>query len=84
MSSTTLSKEFFELIKAIGESKSKQEEDRIIQDEVKVLKQLLSEMKSSSKKMKEVLVRLIYVEMLGHDASWGYVVAVQQTATTDL
>ena len=27
---TNLSKEFFELLKAIGESKSKQEEDRII------------------------------------------------------
>ena len=84
MTSSNLSKEFFELIKAIGESKSKQEEDRIIQDEVRVLKSLLQDLKSGSRKMKEVLVRLIYVEMLGHDASWGYVVAVQQTATSDL
>jgi len=84
MSSAGLSKEFFELIKAIGESKSKQEEDRIIQDEVRVLKALLQDPKSGSKRMKEILVRLIYVEMLGHDASWGYVVAVQQTATSDL
>ena len=29
-----LSKDFFELVKAIGESKSKQEEDRIIAEEV--------------------------------------------------
>jgi hypothetical protein len=29
-----LSKEFFELVKAIGESKSKQEEDRIVSNEV--------------------------------------------------
>lgn len=84
MASSTLSKEFFELIKAIGESKSKQEEDRIIQDEVRVLKQLIADMKGGTRRMKEILVRLIYVEMLGHDASWGYVVAVQQTATTDL
>jgi AP-4 complex subunit epsilon-1 len=27
-------KDFFELVKAIGESKSKQEEDRIVADEV--------------------------------------------------
>ncbi len=33
-----LSKEFFELLKAIGESKSKQEEDRIIQREITTLK----------------------------------------------
>ena len=83
--SSSLSKEFFELIKAIGESKSKQEEDRIIQDEVRVLKNLLQDPKGTGlRRMKEVLVRLIYVEMLGHDASWGYVVAVQQTATSDL
>jgi len=34
MSGMHLSKEFFELLKAIGESKSKQEEDRIIAREV--------------------------------------------------
>jgi AP-4 complex subunit epsilon-1 len=84
-----LSKDFFELIKAIGESKSKQEEDRIIQNEVVSLKTLLQDLKGGNslqqtRKMREVLVRLIYVEMLGHDASWGYVVAVQQTATVHL
>ena len=38
MSGMHLSKEFFELLKAIGESKSKQEEDRIIQREIGTLK----------------------------------------------
>ncbi len=38
MSGMHLSKEFFELLKAIGESKSKQEEDRIIQREIMTLK----------------------------------------------
>ena len=33
-----LSKEFFELLKSIGESKSKQEEDRIILKEITTLK----------------------------------------------
>lgn len=35
MSGSHLSKDFFELVKAIGESKSKQEEDRIILLEVR-------------------------------------------------
>lgn len=34
MTSTQQPKDFFEFVKAIGESKSKQEEDRIIADEV--------------------------------------------------
>ena len=42
MSGSHLSKDFFELVKAIGESKSKQEEDRIILDEVAVLKDRLA------------------------------------------
>ena len=41
MSGMHLSREFFELIKAIGESKSKQEEDRIITREVVNLKKKL-------------------------------------------
>ena len=38
MMSAHLSKDFFDLVKAIGESKSKQQEDRIISDEVQTLK----------------------------------------------
>lgn len=84
MSSQTSSKEFFELIKSIGESKSKQEEDRIMLGEVAVLKAKFLEKDVSKKKMKELLVRLVYVEMLGHDASFGYIQAVQLTASTNL
>jgi hypothetical protein len=43
MSGSHLSKDFFELVKAIGESKSKQEEDRIIVQEVAVLKKKCQE-----------------------------------------
>ena len=99
------SKEFFELLKAVGESKSKQEEDRIILREIATLKKKLETSSSSAgpsnaistfksmktsrpgvnggsicgvnnslsnkKKAKEFLVRMLYVEMLGHDASLG-------------
>ena len=83
MSGAHLSKQFFELVKAIGESKSKQEEDRIITAEVGILKQKLAK-KSKPSEMKEFLVRLIYCEMLGHDGSFGYIHAVQLSARDNL
>jgi AP-4 complex subunit epsilon-1 len=99
-----LSKEFFELLKAIGESKSKQEEDRIVSREVARLKQKLepavsaststapgsqspavpNSMWSSKKRTKEFLVRILYIEMLGHDGSFGYIKAVELAASSSL
>ena len=103
MSGMHLSREFFELIKAIGESKSKQEEDRIIAREVVTLKKKLESggagsaggmipgspipgapgggasgnaLNTNKKKAREFLVRVLYVEMLGHDGSFGYIKAV--------
>lgn len=84
MSGAHLSKDFFELVKSIGESKSKQEEDRIIVREVATLKRLMGDTKVSAKRMKEFLVRILYVEMLGHDASFGYIKAVELTACGNL
>lgn len=94
---TNLSKEFFELLKAIGESKSKQEEDRIIIREVQTLKRKMetpptpvgsapvpSILSTNKKHAKEFLVRLLYVEMLGHDASFGYIKAVEMAASASL
>jgi len=83
-SGSHLSREFFELVKSIGESKSKQEEDRIILREVVTLKKLFSAGKHKPRKRVEMLVRLLYVEMLGHDASFGYIHAVQMTAGANL
>lgn len=79
-----LSKDFFELVKAIGEAKSKQEEDAIIQREVGVLKLKMAKKGLSPKKMKEYLIRLIYVEMLGHDGSFGHIHAVKQVIDKNL
>ena len=93
-----LSKEFFELLKAIGESKSKQEEDRIIAKEVSRLKQKIEPTPShtpggppgqntllaSKKRAKEFLVRLLYVHMLGHEASFGLIKAVEMAASASL
>ncbi|GAX11610.1 AP-4 complex subunit epsilon-1 [Fistulifera solaris] len=90
-----LSSEFFQLLKAIGESKSKQEEDRIIAKEVARLKQKMESPPSNQtgaqaaftnpkKLAKEFLVRLLYVSMLGHDNSWGLIRAVEMAASSSL
>ncbi|GFR52797.1 hypothetical protein Agub_g15417, partial [Astrephomene gubernaculifera] len=70
-------REFDNLVKAIGECKSKAEEDRIITQELELLKQRLSDPKLDRSRGKEYMIRLIYCEMLGHDASFAYVKALQ-------
>jgi len=78
------SREFLALIKAIGEAKSKQEEDRIMAREVVYLKRRMGAPDTSSRRMKEYLVRLLYVEMLGHEAGFGYIHAVNMTQRSEL
>ncbi|EUD67865.1 hypothetical protein C922_01477 [Plasmodium inui San Antonio 1] len=72
-----LSKEFFDLAKSIGEARSKQEEDRIICNEIVLLKSRFADPNASVKQIKEYLIRAIYIEMLGHDASFAYIHAVK-------
>lgn len=67
---TLANRDFFEFVKSIGESKSKQEEDQIITEEVVFLKKKISESNIPRKKMKEVLARAIYIEMLGQFTSF--------------
>ncbi|CAL8463047.1 g2581 [Coccomyxa elongata] len=83
-SGPTWSREFDLLIRSIGECKSKAEEDAIIAREVDLLKPRLKDAKIDKRSLKEVLVRLTYVEMLGHDASWGHVKALQACSDTNL
>lgn len=73
------SKEFLDLVKSIGEARSKAEEDRIVLREIETLKRRIAEPDVSRRKMKEYIIRLVYVEMLGHDASFGYIHAVKMT-----
>ena len=58
-SGSHLSKDMLELIKSIGDSRSKQEEDKIIVKEVEVLKKKIKESGITPKKMKEYLIRAI-------------------------
>ncbi|WIA23806.1 hypothetical protein OEZ85_013480 [Tetradesmus obliquus] len=94
------------LVKAIGECRSKQEEDRIIAAEVDTLKQRLSDprldkTRGRSREVdtlkqrlsdprldktrgREYMVRVIYCEMLGHDASFAYIPALQLASDPSL
>ncbi|KFH14088.1 adapter-related protein [Toxoplasma gondii MAS] len=80
---SNVSKEFFHLIKAIGEARSKQEEDRIVANEIATLKVKLNEPNISQHKMQELLIRSLYVELLGHDASFAHFHAVKMTNQTN-
>ncbi|XP_021855400.2 AP-4 complex subunit epsilon [Spinacia oleracea] len=73
------SKEFLDLVKSIGEARSRAEEDRIVLHEIETLKRRITEPDIPKRKMKEFIIRLVYVEMLGHDASFGYIHAVKMT-----
>jgi AP-4 complex subunit epsilon-1 len=79
-----IGREFFDLVKAIGESKSKQEEDRIITEEIMYLKKILPSNGHSAKKLKELVVRSLYVEMLGQDGSFAYMRIVELCASNNI
>jgi len=68
-----------DLVKSIGEARSKQEEDKIIITEAQKLKLKFKEQSLTEKKMKDLLIRSIYVEMLGHDASFAHIHGINMT-----
>lgn len=79
-----MSKELQELIKSIGETKSKQEEDRIILNELSTLKPRMSEKNISARRLKEYLIIALYIEMLGHSASFCHIEAINLTQNKNL
>jgi len=73
-SSSKYSQSFFELIKSIGESNSKQEQDRIILSERSRLKaEVKGASRVDSQSSKEWVLRALYCEMLGSDASFAFI-----------
>ena len=83
-SGSHLSKEMYELIKAIGDARSKQEEDKIISNEAHSLGSKFKQPTQPLKQLKENIVRAMYVELLGHDASFAYVPTINNCANKNL
>uniref|UniRef100_A0A8D2AUM2 AP-4 complex subunit epsilon n=1 Tax=Sciurus vulgaris TaxID=55149 RepID=A0A8D2AUM2_SCIVU len=65
------------LVRGITALTSKHEEEKLIQQELNSLKATVSAPTTTLKMMKECMVRLIYCEMLGYDASFGYIHAIK-------
>lgn len=73
------SRQLFDLVKSIGECRSKHEEDNIIISESSLLKIKMMQYPLSSNKLREYMIRAIYIEMLGYDASFAYIHAIKMT-----
>ena len=52
--------------------------------EVELLKPRIKDPKLDKRNVKELLIRLIYIDMMGHDASWSYVYALQSCSDSNL
>ncbi|XP_037109389.1 AP-4 complex subunit epsilon-1 [Syngnathus acus] len=65
------------LIRGITELTSKHEEEKLIQQELTAIKAQASSPNTSMRQMKELMVRAIYCEMLGYEASFCYIHAIK-------
>ena len=54
-----MSKGFFEFVKSIGESKSYQEESRIVENEMTTLKERMSAKSVDDRQMREYIIRMV-------------------------
>ncbi|XP_067293363.1 AP-4 complex subunit epsilon-1 [Pseudorasbora parva] len=66
-----------QLIKDITELTSKHEEENLMKQELSAMKEQVSSPNTSMKQMREVMVRAMYCEMLGYDASFTYIHAIK-------
>lgn len=65
------------LIRGITELTSKHEEEKLIQRELIAIKEQVSSPNNNMRQMKELMVRAIYCEMLGYEASFSYIHAIK-------
>ncbi|KFM23655.1 AP-4 complex subunit epsilon [Auxenochlorella protothecoides] len=75
--SLPVTSEFNELVRGIGESKSKGEEDAIVQRMVELCRSKIKSGRRDLRASKDFLIYLIYIDMLGHDTRWGHATVIQ-------
>ncbi len=81
MSSNNMSNELNTYIRVkIGEAKSKEEEDKIIEEDIEKIKKEIAKPSIPDKDTWEVILRIIYAEILGHktDFCHSFIVACIQ------
>ncbi|XP_051975384.1 AP-4 complex subunit epsilon-1 [Xyrauchen texanus] len=66
-----------QLIKSITELTSKHEEENLIKQELTAMKEQVSSPNTTMKQMREIMVRAMYCEMLGYEASFTYIHAIK-------
>ncbi|ORM41199.1 AP-4 complex subunit epsilon [Babesia sp. Xinjiang] len=71
-----MSREFYRFTKALGEARSKDEEERVVLGEIGSLKRLFLAKDVDRESLKEYLVRAVYVEMLGFEAPFAHIHAI--------
>ncbi|XP_062849431.1 AP-4 complex subunit epsilon-1 [Trichomycterus rosablanca] len=65
------------LVKSITELTSKHEEEKLITKELVAIKEQLSSPNTTLRQMRELMVRAMYCEMLGYEASFAYIHAIK-------
>lgn len=68
---------FNDLVRGIGESKSKDEEDSIVAKMVELCRTAVRSGRRDPRSSKEFLLYLIYIDMLGHDTRWAHASVIQ-------
>src|SRR3990167_6861512 len=86
-----LNKETSEFIKQIGDTRSKQDEDNLIKKDIEKLKKKITETPydklagaNSTRTIREIAIRAIYADMLGHDVTFSHVFLINMTQSKNL
>jgi len=84
-----LSSDFEFLVRSVGEAKSKAEEDDLVRQMMDISKKMIksggfSSRAENPRALKDFLVYLVYINMLGHDTSWALATVIQLCGNKNL
>ncbi|EZG78634.1 adaptin amine-terminal region protein [Gregarina niphandrodes] len=84
-SGPSVSKEFYDLIKAIGETRSKQDEDLLLDIELgRLMVRFRESTGLTNVRLKELVIRALYCFMLGHDIEFCVIQGLSLSSDKDL